>query len=361
MKIIYQNYRLLMLTMISVVIIIGITACSDDPVSSEEIEEITSLLVINEGNWSDGNGSLTSYHPETAQVVQNKFQQANGRPLAGIIQSMVLAEDRIFIVANNMDKMEVVDAETMESLSTMTFDGDHALTPSSFAASSAGKGYVSGLYSNLVAVIDLENYTVTDTRIDVGMNPGDMIIAGNHLFVANSGFGDDNTVTVIDTGTDEVITTIETGSGPLKLIRDSLDRIWVVSNGKKAYDESWNRDPENDIPGRIDVLNASSLQLITTIETGGYPKSIAVSNELGRAWVVNEETVQLIDINSYELIDDNFIGRSFNGIGYSGVESRLYLADTKGYEQAGQAIIFSIEAAAVDSFQTGIAPRDFIF
>lgn len=342
-------------------VMIGITSCSDDLLSGEDDEEPSSLLVANEGNFSDGNGSVTDYDPEAGEAVQTKFQKVNGRPLAGIIQSMNLYDNRLFIVTNNTDKIEVVDAGSLESIATITFDGDDALTPAGFALAEESKGYVTDLYNNAVAVIDLEDYALTDTRIDVGMSPMDMMVVDNQLFVANSGYGDDNTISIVDTETDEVTTTLEVGAGPAGLVAADQDRIWVISNGKKAYDDDFNRDPGNDIYGRIDVLDVPTLQVAGTVQTGGFPTAIAVNEEHGRAWVVNEETVQLIDIDNIEMIDDSFIERSFNGLGYSQSENRFYLAQSRGFTQSGQAIIYDLDGAAVDSFQVGIAPKDFVF
>jgi YVTN family beta-propeller protein len=358
MKLTLTNYTCLLIAGI-VLTICGLTACNDDPVSNLQDEDTVSLLVANEGNWADSNGSITSYDPESGQAIQEKFEQVNGRPLAAIIQSVVLSGDRLFIVANNSDKIEVADAQTLESLGTVTFD--NGLTPAGFALFNESKGYISDLYNHSVAVVDLESYEVAETRIYVGSNPRGMAVAGNRLYVANSGFGEDNTISVINTGTDEVTVTIEVGAGPAQLIPDNQGRIWVVSNGKKAYDEDWNRDPENDIYGQIDVLNGATEEVVATIETGGFPRALALSEESGQGWVVNEETVQLIDLNNFELLDEAFIDRSFNGIGFSSVENRLYLAHSRGFTQAGQAITYDLEGAAVDSFQTGIAPKQFLF
>ncbi len=330
------------------------TACSDDPLEDALEVELSGVLVANEGNFSEPDGSLTQFDPENGQVIQQKFEQANNRELAGIIQSVVRGGERLYIVTNNINKVEVVDAQTLESLETITFD--NGLTPAGFAFASESKGYISDLFGNSVAVLNLETYEVTDTRIDVGMAPQDMVVSSGRLFVANSGFGDDQTVSVIDIDADEVVSTIEVGNNPVQLTIDSQERIWVVSHGKRAFEES-----ENDIPGRIDVIDSSTLQLIATVETGGFPTALTLSEELDLAWVVNEDRVHQIELSSINMLDESFISRSFNGIGYSTVENRLYLAHSRGFVQAGQAIIYDLEGAAVDSFQVGIAPFDFLF
>ncbi|MEX0680998.1 MAG: YncE family protein [Balneolales bacterium] len=338
----------------------GLTACSDLLSDNNKEQTIARLLVINEGNWSEGDGSITAFDPESGETVQQHFEKVNGRPLAGMIQSVTVSKGRLFIVANNANKIEVADAETLESIATIETGSD--FTPAGFALTDdGGKGYVSHLYDNAVFVVDMESYQITENRIPAGRNPQEMMIYNSRLYVLNNGFGEDHTITVIHTETDEVMEELEVGAGPAALHRDNEDRIWVVSSGFKAYDEDWNRDPDNDHHGRIDVLSASGSGHIATIETGGFPRALALDESSARAWIVNEGAVQQIDMNTYGLLDDSLISRDFNGIGYSEVDGLFYLAHSRGFSQSGQAVIYDPEGTAVDSFATGIAPRDFVF
>ncbi len=348
----------LFITLILIIFTTGLTAC-DDPLSEDTGREVATLLVANEGNFSDGNGSITSFSPQSGELVQERFQQVNGRPLAGIIQSITVHDDRLYIVSNNINKIEVTHVETLESIATIEMESDFA--PAGFAVSPDGKGYVSHLNDGAVYVVDMEQFRVSDNRIATGQNPQEMRILDNRLYVVNNGFGYDNTITVIDTEHDQVADTWEVGAGPVTLKEDSENRLWVVSNGRKAYDEEWNRDPENDVNGRIDVWDAANSELLSTIETGGFPRAIALDETDARAWVVNEEAVQRIDMNSYALVEEAVIPRGFNGIGFSEVENLFYLAYSAGYTQSGRAIMYDRQGMVVDSFSTGIAPVDFHF
>lgn len=335
-----------------------INAC-DDSVSNMEEQDLAGVLVINEGNWADGNGSITILDPSTGEIVQERFQAANGRPLGGIIQSATLADDRLYLVLNNTNKIEVADPVTLESIATI--EAGSEFTPAGFVAVNQTKGYVSNLYDNAVNVVDLEENIITDTRIGTGYNPQEMLIFGSLLYVLNNGFGLDNSISIIDTGTDETTASVEVGAGPLQIYPDSEGRLWVMSSGYEAYDENRERDPDNDIPGRIDILDAADGGHPAVIETGGFPRGMAFDEGSARAWVVNRDAVQQIDMNQYELLNHTHIARAFNGIGYSEAEELFYLALSRGYTQSGQAVIFNPDGEPVDSFTTGIAPRDFIF
>lgn len=340
-------------------LLIGVAACSDDPFSGPPPAENVTLLVVNEGNFSDSNGSFTRYDLSNGTPVQSLFEQVNARPLGGIVQTAVLEDDRLYIVLNNSDKIEIAEAGTMQSIATVEF-GEHGITPAGFARASDQKGYVSDLFGNRVSVVDLEGGQATGTHIAVGNNPGSMVVVGNRLFVADNGFGAGNTISVIDTESDELVTQTEVGAGPFRLLVDLENRVWVASSGYKAFDEEWNRDPENDISGRVDLLGSQG-EWLATIETGGFPRSVEVDLDLGLAWVVNEGFVQQISLPSLELSPTPLIGRDFRSIALSPTQDRLFLAQSRGFTQSGQTIVYDLEGAAVDSFQTGIAPSEFHF
>src|SRR5690625_6538024 len=99
-----------------------------------------------------------------------------------------------------------------------------------------------------------------------------MVLSGSHLFVANSGFGSDNTVSVIDPESDSVIHTIQVGAGPTRLVDGGDGRLWVVAGGNEAFDEeTWEGEPEKNIPGRSDEVEESSSSRQDGVETAVCP------------------------------------------------------------------------------------------
>lgn len=330
-------------------------SCSDGG-NDPEPAQIASVYVTNEGNFSDANGSITSFDPQTGNTIQQVFEKTNDRPLAGIIQSATVIGDRMFIVLNGADKIEVVDAQSFTSIKTMELGN----TPVAITPAGDGKAYVSNLYANSVSVIDLENLTETGTTIPVGRNPQAMAKVGDYVYVANNGFGNDNTISVINTQTGTVETTLTVGNGPTDLVVDQANRVWVVCNGLIAYDENFNRDPENDIPGSVYVINGENATNAGSIPTGGHPSGLALSEQTGRGYLLNNG-IQIIDLNSMEMEAEPFSDRKFSAIAYSPDNQLLYVGQSNGYVQSGQAIRYELDGTAVDSFMVGIAPREFEF
>lgn len=341
-----------------------LVGCSDDLLNDSIGSGDGQVLVLNEGNFFPANGSLTLYDPDSKESTLRAYLDANSEEFQGIIQSGTLAGEDLFIVKNNPDEIEILDPVTLKSNHVISL-GEREITPVHVVRLNDEKGYLSSLDlgrdNGRVFILNLQEQTVEEEWIDVGNNPQQMLIVGNRLFVANSGFGNDNRVSVVDTQTDELLTHITVGAGPSRLELDSDNRVWVLSSGLEAYDESFARDPENDQPGQVDLIDPSGPTHLATIETGGFPTAFALDPLNGAAWVVNSDQVQQIDMETLSLDEEQAIHESYNGIGFYLQGGEIYLAENPSYDQNGRVIVYSLEGAAVDTFATGVAPKDFLF
>ena len=94
------------------------------------------------------------------------------------------------------------------------------------------------LYSGKVAKMRADDLSVVDYA-PVGKNPEDVVVYKDQLLVANSGWGYDNTLTVIDMASFDSIATITVEWNPQQLVVAG-DSVFVLANG--LYDENWNCD-----------------------------------------------------------------------------------------------------------------------
>ena len=67
----------------------------------------TGILILNEGAFGANDGEVTHLNPSTGALTSSVFEKANGRPFAGLLEDLVLEEDRLYLVANT-GKVEVV-------------------------------------------------------------------------------------------------------------------------------------------------------------------------------------------------------------------------------------------------------------
>ena len=72
--------------------------CSDDPEPVEESIFRNGVFIVNEGNFTDSDGSLSYYDFDSAKVENNVFESINNRPLAAIFQSMAFHNKKGYII-----------------------------------------------------------------------------------------------------------------------------------------------------------------------------------------------------------------------------------------------------------------------
>jgi YVTN family beta-propeller protein len=330
-------------------LIIALTACSDD---KDNGPAVSGIFVANEGNFGQGNASITSYNAEENELTQQAFEATNGRPLGDVANSITRIDDRLYIVVNNSHKIEVVDPEDLTSIGTISIPDD--ASPRSIVKAREGVAYVTNLYGNSVSVVNLEDQEVIK-EIAVGENPEGIAVANGKAYVANSGLGSGKTLSVIDATSDQLLETKEVGDNPTDIVVDAADRIWVLCTG--AYNDF--NDPNDDTPGYLYVINSGTGTVAETIELGGHPSDLVISNREGKVFVLNT-SIQIIRTSDLNIETTWTLDRSLYALGISDADDTyLYGTDPKNYAQQGLAIKYDMEGVPVDSFATGIIPGSF--
>src|SRR5690554_1742235 len=161
--------------------------------TDKNVKTGANIFVLNEGNIGQANASITSYHTETGEVNQNIYETANGAPIGDALHSATLINGKLYLVVNNSHKIEVVDPETFAHVGTIALAGQPS--PRYIVQAGEDKAYVTNLYTASVSVLDLKNFKETGS-IAVGQNPEGIAVVGTKAFVANSGFGSGNTVSI---------------------------------------------------------------------------------------------------------------------------------------------------------------------
>lgn len=212
---------------------IFLSSCDDD--DNITISGIFSdgAFITNEGAYGAGNGSV-SFYSYTGDTIKNEiFKSVNNRSLGDVVQSLTKFDDKIFIVVNVSNKVEVVNSEDFTEYGVI----DNLTSPRYFIGINNDKAYVS-LWGEegVVKVIDLNGLAVTKT-ITVGAGAEQMILHNDLVYVANSGgYTNNNTISIIDTKTDEVTKTITLdGDSPRDFVLDANNDIWVLCAGYTDY------------------------------------------------------------------------------------------------------------------------------
>ncbi|MDP3113302.1 MAG: T9SS type A sorting domain-containing protein [Candidatus Cloacimonadaceae bacterium] len=125
--------------------------------------------------------------------------------------------------------------------------------------------YVTGLFTNKVYKISLQSYFVVN-QITVGNAPEGLRVYDGKLFVANTGGYQNNyagsSVSVIDLASFTVLETIPVWTNPQYLVAHN-GFIHVSCTG------NW-----FDVSGKVDIIDAATLQNVHRIDIGGNPGSL---------------------------------------------------------------------------------------
>lgn len=221
---------------------------SPDPLGVYE----NGLFITNEGNYSQGNGSVSFISDDLTYVENNVFSNVNGSLLGDTVQSIGFNGELAYIVVNNSQKIEVVNRYTFESVATIS----SGLMNPRFITFVSGKGYVTNWgdgtdpSDDFIAVINLGTNAVEST-IPVEEGPEKILANGTTIYVAHQGgYSQNNIVSVINTSSNTV-STVTVGDVPNSLQIVGSNSLYVMCGGKP----SWIGD---ETAGQLMVINTSN-------------------------------------------------------------------------------------------------------
>jgi len=336
-------------------------SCDDnDNQPAGEFENGT--FVINEGNFQDADGTIGFINPDEGSVKQDLFGSVNnGLALGDVVQSMTIDGDFSYIVVNNSNKIEVVNANTFEAVHSI-----ENLSLPRYMATMDGTGYVTEWVSfadpGRVTKIDLDNHTAGES-ITVGYGAENILAHDGLLYVSNSF---ENTVSVVDPETEEVIKTIEVGNSPGALLLDENEMIWVICGG--GYDLDYN--PLND--GKLvkldpaESIDETSESVVLDVELATNLTAKAASNGAkDRIFYWIGKSVYSFDISSDSAPSSAILteanATSFYGIGVNPEDDVLYLGDSKNFAGNGTVYRYTTTGQFVDSKPAERNPNGFVF
>jgi YVTN family beta-propeller protein len=330
-------------------------SCSDNE-SKPKGKFQTGVFVTNEGNFRVGNGTVSHYNFSTKETTQDLFGAINSQKALGdVVQAMTLDGDNAYIVVNNSNKIEVVNANTFESLYTIS-----DLHQPRYFITFNGKGYVSewGLDNEVgrVSIIDLKTHSVTG-NVTTDFGAENLIALNNKIYVSNNFM---NTISVIDPSTNTVVSTIETGSSPSSFLIDSENKLWVVCTG--GYDGDYN--PLSN--GQLQQIDPGTNTVIKTIELHQNVLShIGINKSKTGIFYCAGSSVFKIKTSDTTAPASPFITAAsliyLYGFGIDPQTEMLYLADAKAFSSNGTVYRYNIDGTAADQFTAGIAPNGFVF
>jgi len=340
---------------ISIALSMFFISCSEDDDNQNSPSIINpnydKVVIVNEGNFQTANSSISVYTREDNQINNGLFSANNAnRPLGDLAQSMVKIDSRFFIVVNNSNKIEAVNATDFSSVGSI----DPITQPRFMLPINGQKAYVTE--SNFTAsgniyVINTTNYTIEKTIPTAGWTE-EMTLVNNRVFVSNV-FA--NEVWVYDADQDTIIAKIPTNKQPQKMVVDINGKVWVACTGGF-----------NDGNPALVQIDPNNLSIIKTLELNDNTKSIS---ELKINSSKDELVYILDDVFKISIMDTALAtvpiitkgARSFYALGVDPRNDDIYLSDALDFVQKGVIYRFDKNGTELFNFKAEIIPGEFFF
>lgn len=312
------------------------------------------IFIINEGNYSVGNSTMTYYNPEKNTILNNIFFEANKAPLGDVAQSIIFHNDIAYITINNSGHVYAINC--MDA----TFAGkiENLISPRNMLIVNNEKAYISDLYSPNLTIVNPTTYKVTG-NINIGKSSEALVKSDNRIFVSNwSGYNQtssNNTVMIINSDTDELIDSLMVGIEPESMVIDKNNSLWVLCSGGYMNDE-------NPTLWKINIRTFDLETVYTFSDIQSNPTKMKINESLDTIYFLNDG-VYTMSVDDTELPINPFIESNTNNFYSLGVAENgdIYVSDALDYNRNGKVYRYDNNGQLITSFDAGIIPGNFGF
>jgi DNA-binding beta-propeller fold protein YncE len=329
-------------------------SCNDTGSERPLGEYETGILIMNEGAFGSNDGEVYHLDPISGTLKPDIFEAANNRPFAGLLEDLVLEEDRLFLVANT-GKVEIVNAGDFKSLGAVSNDLDQ---PRSLAVVGS-KLFISdyGPYDanyntpdSYVAVVDGLNGGPIKKKIEVSNQPEDLFVFGKYLFVAGA---EEGKVEIIDAEKETIFKTLEVSGSP-KQFFEVAGVLWLYSTGdSEVYFQSFRLD---------NLTKANFLTLPLSNATGRitFDKEGIIYILTSSGWPDYKDAVAKVSIVNSTFEPEWIKGSGFYGIAFDAKQDLLYVSNAKGFQGNGTVTVYRKNGQVDSEITVGRGPSGFL-
>jgi YVTN family beta-propeller protein len=337
--------------LVAAIIAMFFVSCNKNDDDDLEQPKITrGLYVLNEGLFSQNNSTLTFYNASTNTTSTDIFATANGSGLGDTGNDLIIYGAKIYIVMNGSSYVQVSAASTAKSIQKIELKttGGAPRLPR-YALPYKNKVLVSS-YDGTVAVIDTTSLQV-EKFITVGANPEMMAIAGDKLFVSNSGGFNmipDSTVSVVDLVTLTETRKIIVGVNPGGIAADEAGNVYVACTGNYG-----------SIKPSLVKFNAATGAIIKKADTTVGKIRFYDGQLYVTGGYLGANTVRVLNTTDFKQASPNFVTDgtpivSPYGLTIDNSTGEVFVTDAKNYTNSGE--VFCFDKTGKKKYSFSVSP-----
>lgn len=330
------------------VMVILLSSCKKkDDIQEPAVTQHPGFFVVNEGNYTWGNSTL-SFFDETAASIENQvFFRANNAPLGDVAYAMYIYNGKAYITINNSGRIYCIDPNNYKHSGTL----QGLVSPRQILFLNSTTALVSDLYNTSVTLFNPATLTVTGS-IATGFPTEGFAVSGDRIFITCWSF--QNKVLVLGKTTLTVTDTLITGVQPRWIETDKNGVVWVLCDG------GYQGNPAGfENPSFYTINEDLSISKRVQLPSSQYATYGFDMNPAGDSLFVIQNGVWAFSIHDTVFPAQPLIAagsRNLYSIRVHPSENRIIVNDATNFSSDGKVYIYSRGGQLLSSHTAGINP-----
>ncbi len=327
------------------------------------IEGDAIYYIINYGNYGGTKSEISTFNPYSKKITNTAYKNANDIELNSNVQSATIFQGKMYLMSNNGDKIDVLDAKTLKVVSNPIFE--NITKPRYFVAKDSNTAYIScwgevndwtKLEHSYIAKLNLKTKTVKKIPLTAG--PEGIIIIKNKLYIALSAI---NKIAVMDLDT-EVFSFIDVPAIAQHFVKTYNSKLYASIVSK--YTTPFSKDSLG-----IVEIDTKTQNIIDKIQVPGISNNGEISLEGNDLYLIAREQYPGTKSEIYKINTETndisaspvITGNSFTDIAVDRVVGSIFVLKSPSATETGKILSFNILNNTFQSeTETGIYPQQIV-